>query len=46
MTGCCSTSGAATQRLGSITKEGSQVARFLRGQAVLHLLRADVSMRE
>ena len=46
LTPTSSNSGEATQRLGSITKEGSQVARFLLGQAVLHVLRADVSMRE
>ena len=46
LTPTSSNSGEATQRLGSITKEGSQVARFLLGQAVLHVLRADVAMRE
>jgi len=34
-----------TQRLGSITKEGSRVARFLLGQMVLHVLRKDGAMR-
>jgi transposase len=38
-------SGEATQRLGSITKQGSALARFLLGQLVLHVLREDVWMR-
>jgi len=38
-------SGEATQRLGSITKQGSALARFLLGQLVLHVLRDDVWMR-
>jgi transposase len=38
-------SGEATQRLGSITKQGSALARFLLGQLVLHVLRKDVWMR-
>jgi len=38
-------SGEATQRLGSITKQGSTLARFLLGQLVLHVLREDVWMR-
>jgi transposase len=38
-------SGDATQRLGSITKQGSRIARFLLGQQVLHLLRKDGGMR-
>jgi transposase len=39
-------SGEATQRLGSITKQGSAQARFLLGQLVLHVLRRDRRMRE
>jgi transposase len=38
-------SGEATQRLGSITKQGSAMARFLLGQLVLHVLRKDEWMR-
>jgi transposase len=38
-------SGEATQRLGSITKQGSALARFLLGQLVLHVLREDAWMR-
>lgn len=38
-------SGEVTQRLGSITKQGSALARFLLGQLVLHVLRKDVWMR-
>ena len=39
-------SGEATQRLGSITKRGSAMARFLLGQLVLHVLRRDPQMRK
>ena len=39
-------SGDAKQRLGSITKEGSALARFILGQMVLHVLRRDSAMRE
>jgi transposase len=42
----CRNSGEATQRLGSITKEGSKLVRFLLGQAVTSLLRADTGMRQ
>ena len=42
----CRNSGEATQRLGSITKEGSALARFLLGQLVLHVLRKDRSMKD
>jgi transposase len=42
----CRNSGEATQRLGSITKEGSALARFLLGQLVLHVLRKDRPMKE
>jgi transposase len=38
-------SGEATQRLGSITKQGSALARFLLAQLVLHVLRKDAWMR-
>jgi len=39
-------SGDATQRLGSITKEGSGMARFILAQMVLHVLRRDGQMKE
>ena len=42
----CRNSGDATQRLGSITKEGSTMARFILGQMVLHVLRRDPPMKE
>jgi transposase len=42
----CRNSGESGQRLGSITKEGSRLARFLLGQLVLHVLRKDAKMRE
>lgn len=42
----CRNSGESGQRLGSITKEGSRLARFLLGQLVLHVLRKDARMRE
>jgi transposase len=35
----CRNSGETQQRLGSITKEGSTIVRFLLGQAVYHVLR-------
>jgi transposase len=38
-------SGETTDRLGSITKQGSAMARFLLGQLVLHVLRDDPWMR-
>jgi transposase len=41
----CRNSGEATQRLGSITKAGSPIVRFLLGQLVLHVLRRDPWMR-
>jgi transposase len=34
-----------TERMGSITKEGSRLVRFLLGQVVVHLLRRDGEMR-
>lgn len=45
ITPSCRNSGEAGQRLGSITKEGSVLARFLLGQLVLHVLRRDAGMR-
>jgi transposase len=42
----CRDSGETTQRLGSITKQGSALARFLLAQLVLHVLRRDSVMRE
>ncbi len=41
----CRNSGEATDRLGSITKQGSATARFILGQLVLHVLRRDAGMR-
>ena len=42
----CRNSGASTDRLGSITKEGSKMARFVLAQLVLHVLKKDRWMRE
>jgi transposase len=42
----CRNSGDATRRLGSITKEGSALARFILAQMVLHVLRRDSRMKE
>ena len=42
----CRNSGEATDRLGSITKEGSSMVRFIVGQMVLHALKKDPHMRE
>jgi transposase len=42
----CRNSGDATRRLGSITKEGSGLARFILAQMVLHVLRRDSRMKE
>jgi transposase len=39
-------SGDATQRLGSITKEGSALARFILAQIVIHVLRRDAKIKE
>jgi transposase len=39
-------SGDNKQRLGSITKEGSSLARSVLGQMVLHVLRRDVAMKQ
>jgi len=41
----CRNSGETTDRLGSITKEGSTLARYLLGQLVMHVLRKDPVMR-
>ncbi|MCP4308519.1 MAG: IS110 family transposase [bacterium] len=41
----CRNSGDATDRLGSITKQGSAIARFILGQMVLHVLKRDPSMK-
>jgi transposase len=41
----CRNSGEATQRLGSITKQGSKIVRYLLGQAVVKVLRFDGAMR-
>ena len=41
----CRNSGNTQDRLGSITKEGSKIARFLLGQLVLHFLKRDPIMR-
>jgi transposase len=41
----CRNSGEVTDRLGSITKQGSAMARFILGQMVLHVLRRDGAMR-
>jgi transposase len=45
LTPSCHNSGEATQRLGSISKEGSTLARFLLGQLVLHVLKQDAALR-
>jgi transposase len=41
----CRNSGDAHQRLGSITKQGSSLARFVLGQLVLHRLKCDTKLR-
>lgn len=41
----CRNSGEANQRLGSITKQGSAMVRFLLGQLTLHALRKDEGLR-
>jgi transposase len=46
LTPSCRNSGEATQRLGSITKQGSRIVRYLLGQAVVHVLRFDAAMRD
>jgi len=42
----CRNSGEATNRLGSITKRGSKLVRYLLGQAVVKVLRFDAGMRD
>ena len=42
----CRNSGDATRRLGSITKQGSAMARFILTQMVVHVLRRDARMKE
>ncbi len=42
----CRNSGASTDRLGSITKEGSKMARFILAQLVLHVLKKDRWMKD
>lgn len=46
LTPSCRNSGESGQRLGSITKQGSEMVRFLLGQAVLHVLRRDAVLRQ
>jgi transposase len=41
----CRNSGEATDRLGSITKQGSAMARFILGELVVHVLRRDPWMK-
>jgi transposase len=41
----CRNSGETTDRLGSITKQGSATARFILAQITLHVLRRDAGMR-
>jgi transposase len=41
----CRNSGEATDRLGSITKQGSAMARFILAQLVMHVLRRDAWMK-
>ena len=41
----CRNSGEATDRLGSITKQGSAMARFILAQVTLHVLRRDAHVR-
>lgn len=45
LTPSCRNSGEKTQRLGSISKEGSTLARFLLGQLVMHVLKRDGRLR-
>jgi transposase len=45
LTPACRNSGEATDRLGSITKQGSALARFQLGQMVMHVLRRDAWMK-
>ena len=45
LTPSCRNTGEKTQRLGSISKEGSTLARFLLGQLVMHVLKRDGRLR-
>ena len=45
LTPSCRNSGEVTDRLGSITKQGSAMARFILSQWVLHVLRKDHAMK-
>jgi len=45
LTPSCRNSGEAHERRGSITKQGSAIARFVLGQIVLHVLRRDGKLR-
>ncbi len=45
LTPSCRNSGEKHQRLGSISKEGSALARFLLGQLVMHVLKQDAGLR-
>lgn len=45
LTPACRNSGEATDRLGSITKQGSSLARFQLSQMVMHVLRKDRSLK-
>lgn len=45
LTPACRNSGETTDRLGSITKQGSAMARFILGQLVQHVLRKDHAMK-
>ena len=46
LTPSCHNSGEKSQRLGSISKEGSTLARFLLGQLVMHVLKRDPQLRK
>lgn len=46
LTPSCRNSGESNKRLGSITKEGSAMVRFLLAQLTLHALRRDGAMRD
>ena len=46
LTPSCHNSGNVQDRLGSITKQGSKIARFILGQLVLHFLKQDPKMRK
>jgi transposase len=46
ITPSCRNSGESNQRLGSITKQGSDLVRWLLGQSVISVLRSDAVMRQ